>query len=133
MTPFELPDGIDIEWIGNRMAVNAWYPAVYYGLSLGSQDTLGRALLEPRDSLTDEGVRFNTAPEDALRMPEARNTSDRFRVFRRHRGSLRVIRKESRRGSVCPGSFLAPGVCCPRQDLEPGARRSRTKCTSPDS
>ena len=42
MTPFEPPDGIDIEWIGNRMAVNARYPAVYYGVSLGRQGRPGQ-------------------------------------------------------------------------------------------
>lgn len=60
---------IDIDWIARRMAMNAWYPAVYYGLSLGSQDSLGKLLLSLRDSLTEQGIRFTISPQDVLRIP----------------------------------------------------------------
>lgn len=83
---------IDIDWIARRMASNAWYPAVYYGLSLGSQDGLGKKLLELRNTLTSRGVRFTIAPQDALRMPEAEELQESFRVIAGRYVPYRFIR-----------------------------------------
>ncbi len=80
---------IPFEWLAERMAVNAWYPAVYYGLSLGSQDMLSPALRKLRDRLTVDGSRFTIPPSTALGAPQARaakaeffNVASRFVPFR---------------------------------------------------
>lgn len=76
---------IDIEWLASRMAINAWYPAVYYGLSLGSQDSLGKILLKLRDSLTYTEARFTASPQEVLASGQAKALEDEFiRIGKRY-------------------------------------------------
>jgi hypothetical protein len=63
---------IPVDSLAKRMGAIAWYPAVYYGLSLGVQDKLDTALRTLRNRLTSAGGRFSLSPQDALRSGEAR-------------------------------------------------------------
>lgn len=53
-------------WIAHRMAIHAWDPVVYYGLSLGRTDTLSKPLTTIRQRMTASGDRFTMSPEKAL-------------------------------------------------------------------
>ena len=62
---------VPLTWIGDRMAIHAWDPVVYFGLSLGANDRLSQPLIKIRDDITLAGERFSLRAETAI--PRYRN------------------------------------------------------------